>query len=147
MTETFDFQYYFSSPAFLAFQMECFGFDWSRTWCMSTPVLSHLHQLGRKATRELLIFVLLKSLRRRIYTLLSLYRNNFIFPKWFPIFSIPQTHLIQGKSVEGKLNNACLSPSQWNLKIKSQHLQCTALLRSSLRRETTVKYWWYYRLQ
>lgn len=103
---------------FLAFQMECFRFDWSPTWSISAPVPNHLHQLGRNATRELLISVPPKSLGRRIYTLLSLFQNNFSFQKWFPIFSILKTHLIQGNiTVEGKLNKGWLLESQWNLKI------------------------------
>lgn len=61
----------------------------------------------------------LKSLRKRIHTLLSLYQNNFISPKWFPIFAISQTHLIQGEHYcgGGKLNMDRLQPSQWDFKI------------------------------
>ena len=60
----------------------------------------------------------LKSLRRG-YTLCShCTKNNFISPKWFPIFSIPQTHLILGEHYCGsKLNMGWWRPGQWKPKI------------------------------
>lgn len=101
-------------PTFPAFQMKCFRFDWSPTWSISAPELNHLHQPGRHATGELSISVAPKSLGWRIYTLLSLFWNNFSFQKRFPIFSILEkktTTLIQGDiTVEGKLNKGLPAP-------------------------------------